>query len=306
MKKLKRWFYISFIFVFVCIGLLSLGFNTKAYSISDFGVDYNRSVDDIYTSLNGFNLDRIVKGHFTINDNVEHFVCLCSSTNNNVILTTTYPFTIDVSIEFVDDYASIYDSELYYFISTLNNYLLNNTGYNGLLSNSCYFISNNYVGSVGYVEGGQVIGLVRIGYEGSIISEPYNTYNNNFGSLNATYLSSDLLNSINSYYEGVIDDINEDYEIAIDSARDEGYLDGFEAGVDSTSEEAFEEGRRSGYTQAIEEGEQITGYVFGLWDTFMNGIRSMFNVNIFGINLSSIILFILSIGVISFVLKRLL
>lgn len=305
MKILKNLVLIFVLFGFVSLGLLFSSKNLKAYSISNFEIDYNSSVDDIYTSLNGFNLDRVVKGHFTINNKVEFFVCLCSSLNNNVIVSITYPFTSDESFEFVDDFASIYDSELYSFISSLNNYLLNYTGYNGLISNSCYFISNNYVGSVGYVEGGNVIGLVRNGYEGSILSEPYNIYYNNFGSLNTTYLSYDLLKSVDSYYHNVIDDVIDDYDLAISNAREESYLEGYEDGLDEIDETtAYNEGKRAGYTQAVEEGEQVTGYIFGLWDTFMNGIKEMFNVNIFGINLSAIIFFIISIGIIGFVIRR--
>lgn len=302
MKKLKRTLIIALIFCLVLVGILVSNVSTKAYSVSNFGVDSTSTFDDFYTDLNGFYLNTKLKGHYYINNQKEFFVCLASSSNNNVILITSYVFTSSETFVFEDDVqAPIYDTELVTLISNINNYLLNNTAYNTILSNANYYILDNYSGSVGvYNYSNSISGVVAPSYD-----TYFSSFVANFGYLNSTYLYKDLINFIYYDFGLQIEDIIEDYDIVVEQARDDGYSDGYSDGLEGTSEESYEEGRKAGYTQAVEEGEQITGYIFGLWDTFMNGIRDMFNVNIFGINLSSIIFFIISLAIIGFVLRRL-
>lgn len=303
MKKII--YFLCFLFVFV-LALVIPSVTTKAYSVSDFGVDSYTTFDDFYTDINGYYLDFKLRGHYTINNHIEFFVCYGSTSDDKLVLSTSYKFTDYTSYEFIDDHCDIYDIELEGLVLFINNYLLNlNRGYSTLISDSVYYVTNNYVGCVGYIEGGSIIGLVRGGYEGSLISEPYVSFLNNFGALNTTYVYRDLVDSIYNYYGGVLDGIDAYYQDLIDEADSDGYDRGYADGLISDDNDAYEQGKRVGYTEAIEEGQQVTGFIFGLWDTFMNGIRSMFNVDIFGINLSSIIFFILSLGIISYVLRRL-
>lgn len=285
--------------LFLSIG----GVRSNAYSISNYDIDYTGSFDDFYTDLNGFYLNIKVKGSVEIDDHKEYFLILASSSTPNVIICSSYIFTSVDTLWFEDDYmAYIYDDELFNFLQFICTYLNDRTDYGTTYNNTNFYIIDNYCNSVGYYKYDIYrtdIGLVDPSYD--II---YSNFVSKFGSLNCSYAYRELITYIYSDYDTYIEGIDEHYQELIDEADSAAYDRGFEAGLDSTDNEAYQAGKRAGYTDAIEEGQQVTGYIFGLWDTFMNGIRSMFNVDIFGINLSSIIFFVISLGIIGFVLRR--
>jgi len=81
----------------------------------------------------------------------------------------------------------------------------------------------------------------------------------------------------------------------VNEAHDKGYNDGFAVG------------KEAGYSQAINEGVNDNGFrtLFGSILSYpVNMIRSAFNFEIFGLNVSSLLMFIASIAVVGFVIKK--
>ena len=95
----------------------------------------------------------------------------------------------------------------------------------------------------------------------------------------------------------------------------QGYKDGYEVGKDDGFDSGFDDGKKEGidigYRDGYRDGEEsdftTNGFktlIGSIFNYPINMIRSIFNFEFMGINIYSIIVFIMSIGIVIFVIRR--
>lgn len=177
----------------------------------------------------------------------------------------------------------------------------------------------------------------EVGYYGSFMSNVPSSY---FGSLSTTSEFSNLNNNfvIHSYtdtanwryiwclrsYYAFNDNWGLNYNIYYQKSEvdftdndiyNEGYSDGYSEGLDVGESNGYNSGYNSGYNVGFGNGrnegiQNANNYSFlGLFgamiDAPLNGLRSLFNFEFLGINLLSFITSLLTIALITFVIKKL-
>lgn len=108
-----------------------------------------------------------------------------------------------------------------------------------------------------------------------------------------------LLLSYSQGYQDGINNLKEQVDNAYDYGYENGYQDGLEVGVEVGYDNGFNEGTQqdfasSGFSTLL---NSILSYP-------VNMISSVFNFNFMGVNIASLILFIVSIGIVIFVIKK--
>lgn len=118
-------------------------------------------------------------------------------------------------------------------------------------------------------------------------------------------------------------DYNRGFQSGYNNGYDKGYNNGYDLGVQQENEEYYQEGYHEGSEKGFNYGYSA-GYNVGLQegansnfetnafktllssiiDYPINSISTMFDFDIFGVNVSHIVLFIVSIAIVSFVIKR--
>lgn len=136
-----------------------------------------------------------------------------------------------------------------------------------------------------------------IGYDNS--EESYYSFAGNFLSFSPcpTNIMSD--NYIEGYNQGYVE--GQDY------ATDQAYESGKEVGYNQGYEVGYEEGEEYGYNQGVNTSLSEHGLT-DLFNTIfsypINFLSSIFNFEFMGINIASLIMFIISIGILGWVIKR--
>lgn len=104
-----------------------------------------------------------------------------------------------------------------------------------------------------------------------------------------------------------ISDDSYSYTKGYDTGYSEGYSDGHDVGYD----ESFDRGQAYGYQQGYNAGANSNLETNGMKTLFnsilsfpVNMIKSVFNFEFMGINIASVIMFVISIGIVAFVIKK--
>ena len=87
----------------------------------------------------------------------------------------------------------------------------------------------------------------------------------------------------------------------------DGFDDGFDEGWDEGWDEGYSIGHQEGYRDGTREDFTTNGFktlIGSIFNYPINFIRGVFNFEFFGINIASFIMFILSIGIVIFVIRR--
>lgn len=95
--------------------------------------------------------------------------------------------------------------------------------------------------------------------------------------------------------------------VSFDSGYSNGYADGYENGSQTGYDNGFLAGKDVGYSEGIQQDFTTSGFsaLFQAILTYpVNMIKSVFNFEFMGVNISGLILFIVSIGIVAFVLKK--
>ena len=205
----------------------------------------------------------------------------------------------------------------------------------GFIFVTCGGDSNwNYVLRVHYPSGSVKISNYNIWYLYGLVRFNFLCYDNTFisqtSSITANPLVLDLTNnSYNNLNENsyISDIVFSRYSpnVALPYGRigtpmdsnyyNDGYNDGLNEGYDNGFDSGFTDGKNEGYTMGYNDGyrdgstEDFTTNGFktligSIFNYPINFIRGVFNFEFMGINISSIVFFVLSIGIVIFVVKR--
>ena len=97
------------------------------------------------------------------------------------------------------------------------------------------------------------------------------------------------------------------YNNGYNSGYDVGYDDGYNVGFDDSKSEHYAMGYNDGYRDGEESDFTTNGFktlIGSIFNYPINMIRSIFNFEFMGINIFSIIVFVMSIGIVIFVIRR--
>lgn len=114
-----------------------------------------------------------------------------------------------------------------------------------------------------------------------------------------------LYKNNNLYTQGFFDGINnigESADETIKNAYNQGFLNGERTGY----LDGFYEGESKGYTEGVGEGEVASNFLLTLFSAPTYILSTIFNFEIFGINIYLLITFLLTIVIVGFVLKKIL
>lgn len=133
------------------------------------------------------------------------------------------------------------------------------------------------------------------------------------------YFSIDsYTNGGNRYFDILIEGVQtsfEAYQNGYNDGYQNGYNEGYEQGGLIVGQEKFEQGEQMGYDIGYQygfaDGEEnsfeSTGFknlLSSIFDYPINMIRGVFDFNFMGVNIASLIMFIVSIGIVIFVIRR--
>lgn len=97
------------------------------------------------------------------------------------------------------------------------------------------------------------------------------------------------------------------YNNGYNSGYDVGYSDGYDSGFSDSKSEHYDMGYNDGYRDGEESDFTTNGFktlIGSIFNYPINMIRSIFNFEFMGINIFSIIVFVMSIGIVIFVIRR--
>ena len=140
------------------------------------------------------------------------------------------------------------------------------------------------------------------------LNEPYSFMNKPIKAMKIRFIQTRYSTTPNPSISFVANLFNEGYSQGYDEGNANGYNQGFNGGYDKGYDEGFFSGYQGGYNEGVQNGDlKSTGLqqmfltILGFPITALQGI---FNFEIFGINLLSLITFILTIGIVVFVIKK--
>ena len=89
-----------------------------------------------------------------------------------------------------------------------------------------------------------------------------------------------------------------------------GYDDGYEVGYDTGNSDGYADGKTDGIeigkTEAMNSKDTMSGLIYSIIDAPFNVLASAFDFEVFGINIASFLITIVSLLIVAFVLKKLL
>lgn len=110
----------------------------------------------------------------------------------------------------------------------------------------------------------------------------------------------------NSFYvDGLLDGISSASGVPKDDLELT-YNEGFSKGEEKGYIEGFSNGQSRGYTEGVAEGEVASNFLLTLFSAPTYILSTIFNFEIFGINIYLLITFLLTIVIVGFVLKKIL
>lgn len=143
--------------------------------------------------------------------------------------------------------------------------------------------------------------------------QPLNLYQM-LDATSGAHMDYTMVQVVNEVMRQLIFEVNSDMTPLLDERYNVGYRKGFSEGEDSGYDIGYsageENGIKNGKTIGYKEYEDEKGasfklkdLLFGIIDAPFNIIKSALNFEIFGINLSSVILFLMSTSLVFFVIK---
>lgn len=118
------------------------------------------------------------------------------------------------------------------------------------------------------------------------------------GTLTALNINQDITN--NQYYEN---GYNDGYSNGYNEGYDIGESNGYDSGYDIGEIDGYSNGYNEGVNSNFEQNA-FKNLINELFSYPVNFVKTIFNFEIFGVNVSQVILFIVSIGIVAFVIKR--
>lgn len=110
-----------------------------------------------------------------------------------------------------------------------------------------------------------------------------------------------------SYDDGFANGYNQGYNYGYASGDSNGYNQGYENGYNNGLDGGYDSGYQAGYNYGINSNLETNG-VRTLFNSILSFpvdmIKSVFNFEFMGVNIASVITFIISIGIVAFVLKK--
>lgn len=172
--------------------------------------------------------------------------------------------------------------------------------YNGAIEDVENYIFNNItIENNQYIEPLQAVRSWFIGFVGGVFSSYFETnYDtlHNYNSQLQTYYN----NGYNAgYSSGLTVANNEEYQRGYSVGDSEGYTRGYQEGANTSNERAY----LKGYNDGVENSNGASNFVYSLATAPFVFLGNALSFEIFGINIYTIVLFILTVMIIGFVIK---